>query len=123
MKRFTKFVFVLLALVLLLPACNKIETGIQGQVFLATCAGSDIAVDCTSTVPYEAVLTVYDENLVVLQTVETDKKGNFAIPLEAGTYYIHPQNTGDFPMAGDFQVVVTDGEVVELTINYDTGIR
>jgi len=123
MKRLTKLVLVLLALVLLLPACNKIDTGIQGQVFLANCTGEEIAVDCTNIEPFEAILTVYDENVVVLQTVETKKDGTFVIALEPGTYYIHPQNNGDFPRAADFQVVVTEGEVVELTIQYDTGMR
>jgi len=37
-----------------------------------------------------------------------------AIALDPGTYFIHPVNNGSFPMAGDFQVVVTEGEVAEL---------
>ena len=126
MKRYPKFAFVLLALILLLPACNKVETGIQGQVFLATCTGGvngEIAVDCTNLQPFEATLTIYDENVIVVKTVDTKSDGTFIVELAPGTYYIHPQNNGGFPKAADFQVVVTDGEVVELTIQYDTGMR
>lgn len=123
MKHTTKLMFLGIVFVLALSACSNITTGIRGQSFLADCTGSEIAVDCTSTMPFATSLTIYDENLVVVKTVKTKKDGSFAIALDPGTYFIHPVNNGSFPMAGDFQVVVTEGEVVELTIQYDTGMR
>lgn len=125
MKRTTKLVFVMLVLVfvLLLPACNKVKTGIKGQVFLSDCYGEEVAVDCTAIEPYKAILTIYDADLVMLKTVETEDDGTFITALDPGTYFIHPQNTGLFPIAADFRVDVTDGVVLELTIHYDTGER
>lgn len=125
MKRNTKLVFLMLMLVfvLLLSACKKVETGIQGQVFLADCYGDEVGVDCTAIEPYQAILTIYDADLVMLKTVETEEDGTFITALDPGTYFIHPQNTGLFPIATDFRVDVSEGVVLELTIHYDSGAR
>jgi hypothetical protein len=125
MKRFFTITFLVLAL--FLAACGGktagIDTGITGETYLSVCTGADIAVDCTNINPYATKLDILDENMVFLQTVETEEDGTFIIALDPGTYYIHPQNDGFFPIAADFRVVVTHGELAEMVISYDIGER
>jgi hypothetical protein len=109
--------------VCLLSACGKIDTGIKGKMVLAKCTGTDIATDCVAQSIYASSLTIYDENITKIKTVKSNGDGTFLIALKPGTYFIHPENSGKFPMAADFKVVVTKGKLDELTIYYDTGLR
>jgi hypothetical protein len=125
MKRF--FTITFLVLTLFLAACGgktgSIDTGITGETYLSVCTGADIAVDCTNINPFATKLDILDENMVLLKTVETEADGTFTIALDPGTYYIHPQNNGAFPIAADFRVVVTKGELAQMVISYDVGER
>lgn len=114
-----------LALVLVLSACGKPSTGIQGKVVLANCTGSQVATNCTALSIYSASLTIYNDKLESLKTYKTRGDGTFAIALKPGTYYVHPlpAEPGKFPMAADFKVVVTKDKLTDLTIYYDTGLR
>lgn len=114
---------ILLVIAFFLTACGKIETGIRGQVFLATCTGSEIATNCVGQTLYPATLTVYNQDLKQVKSVKTAGDGTFIAALKPGTYFVHPENNGKFPVAADFKVVVTKGKLTELTVYYDTGLR
>jgi hypothetical protein len=124
-KQLIRISLFLLTLAVLMSACGKVTTGIQGKVVLANCTGSQIATDCTAQSTYSASLILYNENLVKLKTYRTKGDGTFLIGLKPGTYYVHPEPEaqGQFPMAADFKVVVTEGKLTDLTIYYDTGER
>jgi len=123
MKFVCKVAAFLLIGAIFLAACGPVETGIKGQVFLAKCTGSEIATDCTGVIQYAATLDIYNQDVVKIKSVRTAGDGTFVIGLKPGTYFIHPENNGDFPMAADFKVVVTQGQLAELTIYYDDGVR
>ncbi len=125
MKFFSKFALLFCVLPLLLAACRKVTTGIEGKVVLAKCTGEQIATDCTAQSIFEASLTIYNQNLQELKTYRTKGDGTFVIGLKPGTYYVHPvpPTQGQFPMAADFKVVVSQGKLTDLTIYYDTGQR
>jgi hypothetical protein len=124
MKSSTRIIAVLFVFIVLLSACgNKITTGIKGQTVLASCTGADIATSCTGREPYPATLTIYDQNMTKLKSIKSSGDGIFLVALEPGTYFIHPENTGKFPIAADFKVVVTKGKLTDLTVYYDTGLR
>ena len=73
--------------------------------------------------PYPATITILNvDNTQVAQT-QADGNGFFIIPLEPGTYTIHPLSSKPLPRAADQIVVVTDGEYTKVSIVYDTGMR
>jgi hypothetical protein len=123
MKPLNRNAIFLFLFVILLTACGKVDTGIQGKVMLARCTGTQTATDCVGQATYTASLTIYDENLKKIKTVKANGDGTFLIALKPGTYFIHPENSGKFPIAADFRVVVAKGKLPFLTIYYDTGLR
>lgn len=126
MKRF--ITLSLLMLTLFLAACGGKATddggtGIKGQIFLAECEGDQIAADCFSQEPYQATLIIYNAAFEEVARVETGVDGTFVFDLEPGTYFVHPESPGPYPIATDYQVSVVEGERTEITIIYDSGIR
>jgi hypothetical protein len=123
--------FPLLVLVLFLSACGGADgtptptgkTGIKGEVFLAECSGNQVATDCFSQVPYQATLVVYNQKMEEIDRILTDGEGTFEYEIEPGVYYIHPYSLEKYPIATDYQIVVVDGEMTEMTIIYDSGAR
>lgn len=123
MKFSFKVIICVSLLAVLLSACAKVDTGIKGKVVLGRCTGEQIATDCFEQGVYAGSLTIYDKDFNKIKSVKTKGNGSFLIALDPGTYFIHPENSGDFPMAADFKVVVTQGRLAEMTIYYDTGVR
>ncbi len=123
MKSLLKSLLGILLLALALSACARGDTGITGKVVLGKCTGTGIAQDCVAQSTYESSLTIYDSKLNKLKTINTAGDGTFTVALKPGTYFIHPENSGTFPMAADFKVVVSEGKLTDLTIYYDTGQR
>lgn len=105
------------------PVAGDGTTGIRGQVFLAECQGPEVATDCFSQEPYQATLIVYDANLQEITRILTKSDGTFEFELEPGVYFIHPYSPSQYPIATDYQVVVAEGTMTELTVIYDTGMR
>jgi hypothetical protein len=99
LARITAFLFLL---AFLLTACGKVNTGIQGKILLARCTGTEIATDCVGQTTYSSTLTIYDHDLTKIKNVKTMGDGTFVVTLKPGTYFVHPENDGKFPMAADF---------------------
>ncbi|HLB62967.1 MAG TPA: hypothetical protein VJN50_09625 [Actinomycetota bacterium] len=55
--------------------------------------------------------------------VATDDRGQFRMGLEPGAYTMQAVTDGGPPSGIPLQVVVPDGEFVEVTLEVDTGIR
>ncbi len=123
MKSSFRLILGLTLLVIFLSACGKVETGIQGKMLLGRCMGEQIAENCVKQTFYVGSLTIYDQDVKKVKTVKSKGDGTFIVALKPGNYFIHPENDGGFPMAADFKVMVKQGELTELTIYYDLGIR
>ncbi|HSB67674.1 MAG TPA: carboxypeptidase-like regulatory domain-containing protein [Anaerolineales bacterium] len=72
---------------------------------------------------YQATIIVLDSDGHKLTQVQTDTNGFFTLPLDPGKYTLHPESGEPFPIAGDQSVVVTEGQYLQVTIQYDTGMR
>jgi hypothetical protein len=117
--------------VLLLAACSPLSTstpvdsGITGQVLIGPmCPVVIEGQDCPDQ-PYQATLTVNSLNGKRIVRFQTDKQGNFKVPLAPGEYILHPERPQDRPLpyAGEQRFMVRAGEFTRLTVTYDSGIR
>ncbi len=120
-----------LALGLLLSACGGQEeepplaSGIQGQVLLGpVCPVVREGTPCPDA-PYQATIDVLTADLSRnVATFTTDQQGRFRVPLPPGDYYLDPQPpNGPFPRPVPQTVTVPPDRFLDITIQYDTGIR
>ncbi len=121
MKTFTIFLLLSAAAVLWL-ACRgqqapPLTSGIEGQVLIGpTCPDQ----------PYQATIAVWNaERTQKVRTFTTGEGGRFRLPLAPGEYYIDPQppNPGVPPTPIPQTVTVPPDRFVQITIEYDSGIR
>lgn len=73
--------------------------------------------------PYQATIVVLDAANNKVTQVQSDANGYFIIPLDPGTYTLHPISGQPLPIAGDQTVVVISGQYIQVTIQFDTGMR
>ena len=128
----TLTIFLLLAAVAALwLACRgqqapPLTSGIEGQVLIGpTCPVLREGTPCRNQ-PYQATIAVWNaERTEKLRTFTTDEDGRFRLPLAPGVYYIDPQppNPGAPPTPITQTVTVTPDRFVQITIEYDSGIR
>lgn len=99
--------------------------GIEGHVTEGPmCPGPvQIGINSCPDQPYQATISILDENNTQIKQIQTDVNGSFKITLVPGTYILHPEPGKPFPHASDQSVVVTDGQYTLVTIMYDTGMR
>jgi hypothetical protein len=99
--------------------------GVEGFVTKGpTCPGPVRigATECQDQ-PYQASITVLDENGNQVTQFQTDVLGYFKIHLDPGIYILHPQPGKPLPISTDQTVVVVDGQFTRVMIKYDTGMR
>ena len=115
----------------LLLACGQDEptpatSGIQGQVLLGpACPVVREGAPCPDQ-PYQATIIVWNaERSDKARTFDTDGEGRFRIALAPGEYYIEPQppDSGGPPTPIPQTVTVPADRFVQITIEYDSGIR
>jgi len=101
------------------------SSGIEGHVTEGPmCPGPvQIGINSCPDQPYQAIISILDENNTQITQIQTDVNGSFKITLVPGTYILHPEPGKPFPHASDQAVVVTDGQYTQITIMYDTGMR
>lgn len=120
--------FLIGVLILLLATCSIYSptprgSGIEGQVLIGPmCPVVQPGQECPDQ-PYQAKLTVDSPNGVQLVQIQTDKNGNFRVPLVPGNYILHPESANGIPFAGDQSFSVETGSYTHLVVNYDSGIR
>ena len=73
--------------------------------------------------PYQATLTIYDNNHRKISQFQTENDGTFQVGLPPGEYVLHPESASVLPSASDQPFTVFLGEITTLVITYDSGIR
>lgn len=76
--------------------------------------------------PYEATITIIETySGEQVAQVTSDAQGFFQIALMPGTYILHPETPPDniLPAAGEQTITVNTGQMTQVVILYDTGIR
>jgi hypothetical protein len=106
------------------PASATGESGIQGQVTIGPACPGPVRIEtpCPDR-PFQATLTILDQNNQVVAKVQTDSQGNFHIALPPGTYIIQSATSAAMPRAGDQTVTVTKGQFTQVNITFDSGMR
>ncbi len=100
-------------------------SGIEGHVTQGpTCPGPVKigATECQDQ-PYQANISILNENNDEITHFQTDSTGFFKIPLNPGTYILHPESGKPLPSAIDQTVIVLEGQFTQVTVVYDTGMR
>ncbi len=130
MKTFTIFLLLTTVAVLWL-ACRgqqapPLTSGIEGQVLIGpTCPVLREGTPCPDQ-PSQATIAVWNaERTEKVRTFTTDEDGRFRVPLAPGEYYIDPQppNPVAPPTPITQTVTVPPDRFVQITIEYDSGIR
>ena len=123
--------FLSVLIVLFLTACGlfaapiQVESGITGKVLVGPmCPVMIEGQDCPDQ-PYQATLTVTSLDGRKVAQFETDKDGNFNLPLAPGEYILHPESPQGMPLpfAEEQSFTVSPGEYTRLIVSYDSGIR
>jgi hypothetical protein len=73
--------------------------------------------------PYQATITVIDENGKVVTQFQSGEDGKFQVRLKPGVYLIRPESPNRFPAAEEQKVIVDKKEYTEVNIRYNSGIR
>ncbi len=104
-------------------------SGVAGQVLIGpTCPGPQAAGSGETLcpdLPYQATIQVLNQRNQTVTTIQTDKEGHFQLSLEPGTYTLQPQSgtNAPFPRAAAQTVTVEQGQITQIQINFDSGIR
>jgi hypothetical protein len=100
-------------------------SGIEGNVTKGPACPGPVRIGATECQdqPYQANISILDENNNQSTQFQTDNMGYFKISLDPGTYILHPEPGNPLPTAADQTVVVVDGQFTQVSISYDTGIR
>jgi carboxypeptidase family protein len=72
---------------------------------------------------YQAKIRVLDASGREVAMVESDATGRFRVPLPPGSYVLRPESPGRYPRASEQHVVVRPGDMTDVTIVYDSGMR
>lgn len=98
------------------------NSGIEGQVIL----GPLSPVEQPGVInhrPYQAIVSVMDQEGKTVAKLQSDVNGRFRITLEPGTYTLRPESPGFYPSAPQRSVTVSENQFTSVRIAYDSGIR
>ena len=132
MKTIAALALIAAAAAALLFACKSedeappLTSGIEGQVLIGPmCPVIQQGTPCPDE-PYAATIVVWNaDRTKKVRTFETGSDGRFRVPLAPGEYYVDPQppDTGGPPTPIPQTVTVPAGRFLQITIEYDSGIR
>jgi hypothetical protein len=118
--------------VLILVACHQtgdpqesLTSGIQVQAYLGpSCPVVQIGTECPDQ-PYQATITILNSKGKKVLQFETDENGAYTVNLPPGDYVLHPESPKGMPLpyAGEQNFTVPPNTVIQLVVNYDSGIR
>lgn len=122
--------FVALAAVFILASCGlrpavPAGTGIEGVMMIGpTCPVQRVDSPCPDR-PFAGEVSVRDQSGSEVADVHADSGGHFRVAVAPGTYDLVPlsPHLGVPPTGKPQTVTVVSGHYVEVTIEYDSGIR
>ena len=101
-------------------------SGIEGQVLIGPmCPVVQEGTPCPDE-PYQATIVIWNaDRTKEVVTIETKSDGRFRVPLTPGEYYIDPQppESGGPPTPIPQTVTVPPDSFLQVTVQYDSGIR
>lgn len=99
------------------------ETGIAGTVLIGPqCPVVREGEPCPDQ-PYEADIDVYGAAGKLVAQVRSDANGEFFVALAPGAYRLEPRSPRTLPYASPQDVTVITGQVAQVVVQYDSGIR
>lgn len=105
------------------PATTSGETGVAGTVLIGPqCPVVREDEPCPDK-PYEADIDVYDASERLVARVRSNANGEFFVALAPGAYGLEPRSPGALPYGSPQDVTVIAGQVTEVVVQYDSGIR
>ena len=131
MKTIAISLLVAVAVVTLLLACRQedappLTSGIEGQALIGpACPVVREGSPCPDQ-PFQATIVFRNaERSEKVRTFTTDEDGRFRVALAPGEYYIEPQppKPGAPPTGMPQTVTVPPDRFVQITVEYDSGIR
>ena len=107
------------------PAAQRQSSGIRGKVLRGPLAGGPLVGDQPDEAPFRATFIVTDGDGNEVGRFQSDDDGSFELALAPGDYVIVPEASAPVfrPEQQQQAVTVPEGEMVELTLRYDTGMR
>lgn len=97
--------------------------GIEGIALLGPQCPVQTLEDPCPDLPYEAWIDVRSAAGDPVTRIRSGEDGRFRVGLRPGQYVLDPESGDPFPIAGEREVEVGAGAYVEVTVNFDTGIR
>jgi PBP1b-binding outer membrane lipoprotein LpoB len=99
-------------------------SGIAGKVLIGpTCPVQPAESNQCNDRPYQADISILNQKGQVIDRVKSDTQGNFLVYLAPGTYVLQPGSTKIYPRGAQVTVQVLQGQLVQVTIRFDSGIR
>jgi hypothetical protein len=107
------------------PSGDEQTSGIRGRVLRGPLAGGPLTENQPSEAPFSATFYVRDQEGNEVARFQTDEEGAFELQISPGDYVIVPEASAPVfrPEQQPQAVTVPEGEVVELTLRFDTGMR
>lgn len=137
-KRIANYCYALLSIIVLisiffsLAACqngtqkNNFNSGIKGTAIIGPIQPVSRPGE-TNSKPYPDALIIIKKSLdnKEVANIKVQDDGSFVISLPAGSYILEATNpTGSFlPYAQTMQIEVIADQYIEVTVNFDSGIR
>jgi len=103
-----------------------LASGIEGHAVISPTHGGPVRRDEPGPAPYKTTLVIWSAGTDQEVTrVETGSDGRFRVALPPGTYRVGPpHNTGrSLPRGSEQTVTVEPGKFVQVTIEFDSGMR
>ena len=97
--------------------------GIEGIALLGPQCPVQTLEDPCPDLPYEAWIDVRSAAGDPVTRIRSGEDGRFRVGLRPGQYVLDPESGDPVPIAGEREVEVGAGAYVEVTVNFDTGIR
>ena len=109
-----------------MPGAKEDESGIRGFVSIGGTGEESIVRRRPTQHPFAAMIQIKDAVTgQELTTVQSTTDGHFYVALPPGEYLLEPASPRPFvpPYAEPQQVTVHQGEITEVAISYESGVR
>jgi len=107
------------------PSEQEQTSGIRGKVLRGPVAGGPLTENAPSEAPFSATFSVRDTEGNEVARFRSDEEGSFELLIAPGDYLIVADASSPVfrPEEQPQPVTVPAGEIVELTLRFDTGMR